>query len=519
MKNGLLTAGEKLLSRAAHALEHHPKHVTALIAALLLGGGGGAFAVASLAPEPADMPVRQVLESVEPMPLQSQLEALDVHGFKLFRSDSTRASDTVESLLARLGVDDPQAVAFLRTRADVPHPGAGPRRPQRHRRSHRRPRRWTSSACAGRPTTTARFKRLVVERQPQGRFTSRIETAPLVAATRLGSGTIRTSLFAATDEARIPDSVVTQVVDIFSGDIDFHRSLRAGDRFSVVYETLEADGEPLRTGRVLWVEFVNKGKLHQAMWFQEPGTKGAYYTLDGKSLRRAYLASPMEFSRVTSGFAMRFHPILHKWRAHLGIDYGAPTGTPVRTVGDGVVEFAGVQNGFGNVVIVKHRNTDQTLYAHLSRIDVRHGQGVTQGQNIGAVGATGWATGPAPALRVPRQRRAPGPEEHCPPQRRRAAVRGSQAASSTGSRARCACNSPPRLPPPWWRAPTDSPAGAPPVQRLTSPHVRPLHRPDVRHLARRRRRRAGRFCPRPSARDGARQRAACPPRCAPSCWP
>ena len=129
----------------------------------------------------------------------------------------------------------------------------------------------------------------------------------------------------------------------------------------MVYEALEADGEAMRTGRVLSAEFVNKGKLHQAMWFQEPGRKGGYYTLDGKSLDTSYLASPMEFSRVTSGFAMRFHPVLHSWRAHLGVDYGAATGTPVRTVGDGVVEFAGEQNGFGNVVIVKHNNTDQTL--------------------------------------------------------------------------------------------------------------------------------------------------------------
>ena len=111
-------------------------------------------------------------------------------------------------------------------------------------------------------------------------------------------------------------------------------------------------------------------------------------------MRRAFLASPMEFSRVTSGFAMRFHPILQTWRAHLGVDYGAPTGTPVRTVGDGVVEFAGVQNGYGNVVQVEHGNDRSTLYAHLSRIDVRKGQRVEQGQRIGAVGATGWATGP-----------------------------------------------------------------------------------------------------------------------------
>jgi murein DD-endopeptidase MepM/ murein hydrolase activator NlpD len=235
-----------------------------------------------------------------------------------------------------------------------------------------------------------------VERKPDGTFTSRLETAALTASTRLASGTIQSSLFAATDEARIPDAVAVQVAEIFAGDIDFHRALRKGDRFSIVYETLEGDGEPLRNGRVLSAEFVNGGKTHQALWFRDPvaNSKGAYYTMDGQSLRRAYLASPMEFSRVTSGFKMRFHPILQKWAAHLGVDYAAPTGTPVRSVGDGTVEFAGVQNGFGNVVIINHRNQHSTVYAHLSRVLVRKGQVVSQAETIGAVGATGWATGP-----------------------------------------------------------------------------------------------------------------------------
>ena len=156
---------------------------------------------------------------------------------------------------------------------------------------------------------------------------------------------------------------------------------------------------------MLSTEFVNAGKTFQAMWFQEPLgsnaptathalSKGGYYTLAGESMRRAFLASPMAFSRVTSGFAMRFHPILQTWRAHLGVDYGAATGTPVRTVGDGVVEFAGVQNGFGNVVFVKHGGSNTTVYAHLSKINVRTGQRVQQGDNVGLVGATGWATGP-----------------------------------------------------------------------------------------------------------------------------
>jgi len=382
-----------LLSRAVHALEHHPKLVTALLASLMLGGGGAAFAVASLDPEPSTVIVRQVLESVTPLPVQDQIEVLDVHSFKLFRSETTRASDTAESLLARLGVQDPRAVSFLRTdptfRAQVlGHPGRTVTvEASDNHALDRLSARWV-------PDDDGTFKRLVIERTPQDRFVSRVETAALVAAARMGSGTVRTSLFAAADEARIPDGVVGKIVEIFSSDIDFHRSLQRGDRFNVVYEALEADGEAMRTGRVLSAEFVNKGTVHQAMWFEGPGRKGGYYTLDGKSLDTSYLAAPMEFSRVTSGFENRFHPILRSWKAHLGVDYGAAAGTPVRTVGDGVVEFAGEQNGFGKLVIIKHNNSDQTFYAHLSRINVRLGQNVQQGQNIGAVGSTGWATGP-----------------------------------------------------------------------------------------------------------------------------
>jgi murein DD-endopeptidase MepM/ murein hydrolase activator NlpD len=158
------------------------------------------------------------------------------------------------------------------------------------------------------------------------------------------------------------------------------------------------DGEPVTwapsTGRVLSAEFVNNGKAHHALWYTDSTGRGAYFGFDGQSKRRAFLASPMEFSRITSGFAMRMHPILQTMRAHRGVDYGAPTGTPVRSVGNGVVEFAGWQNGYGNVVKIQHNKDRSTLYAHLSRIEVRKGQSIEQGQHIGAVGATGWATGP-----------------------------------------------------------------------------------------------------------------------------
>ena len=175
-----------------------------------------------------------------------------------------------------------------------------------------------------------------------------------------------------------------------------------GDRFSLTYETLEADGEPMKTGRVLSAEFVNNGKKFQAMWFANPdrptvgqgAAQGAYYTLEGISLAKTFLASPLEFSRVSSGFGMRTHPIARDWRAHKGVDYSAPLGTAIRAVANGVVEFAGQQRGYGNVVIVDHGKGHTTLYAHLNSMAVRKGEKISQSQHLGTVGRTGWATGP-----------------------------------------------------------------------------------------------------------------------------
>lgn len=393
MKNGFIATGEQLLARAGHALEHHPKKVSALVAALLLGAGGTAFGVASMDPEPETVVVRHVVENVEPLPVQDQLQTLDVHSFNLYRTDVTRGTDTAEALLARLGVDDAEAAAYLRRDPTfrsqlLGHGGRSVTAEATDRHGLRKlTARWVAE-------NNGTFRRLVIERTGEREFASHVDTAPLVATSRLASATIHSSLFGAADEAGIPDAVVAQLIDIFGGEVDFHRQLRAGDRFNVVYETLEADGEPMRTGRVLSAQFVNKGQAHEAMWFQEAGRKGGYFDLAGRSLESSYLGSPVEFSRVTSGFAMRFHPIFHQWKAHLGVDYAGAIGTPVRTIGDGKVEFAGVQNGFGNVVIIKHNPTDETVYAHLSRIDVRNGQDVTQGQRVGAIGMTGWATGP-----------------------------------------------------------------------------------------------------------------------------
>jgi len=377
-------------TRLQNSIQQHPRRVLAGVAVSLSLIGGGAFAVASLDANSTQAPLQQVLESVSILSLPS-LSA--DKSLQLFRSDVTRSSDTADSLLSRLGLDDAEAAAYLRNSRSARQQimgRAGRVVNVEGDAEHRLTRliaRWTNDDGEN-------FSRWVMERTAEG-FAERLETARWNVSTRMGNGTIQSSLFAATDDADIPDSVASQLAEIFAGDIDFHRALRKGDRFAVVYESLEADGEVLRAGRVVSAEFVNNGKTHQAFWFKEANAKeGGYYNADGVSLRRAYLASPLAFSRVTSGFKIRFHPILQTWRAHLGVDYAAPTGTPVRSVGQGIVDVAGTQGGFGNVVMVKHASGQTTVYAHLSRINVKRGQSVMQGQTLGLVGSTGWATGP-----------------------------------------------------------------------------------------------------------------------------
>ncbi len=382
----------RALEACARVLRQHPKTISATIAAVLLAGGGGAFAIANLGPDIADQPVVTVAVPVEIADLHAQAELLDLVNLNLTRTDSTRTSDTPESLLRRLGLVDPQAADYLRKNPLAKQALKQSGRSVMAEADAQQHLRQLSVRWLNNETDTF-FQRLIVKRTEQG-LQAVLETSPMNTSIRMTGGTVASSLYDAADEARLPDAVIGQLAQIFSNQIDFHRTLRKGARFSVVYEVLEADGEPIRTGRVLTAEFNNDNKTYQAVWHQEPGQKGNYYSLDGKSLSRAYLASPVAFSRKTSGFSMRLHPIFQTMKAHLGVDYAAPTGTPAQTVGDGVVEFAGVQGGFGNVVIVRHGNNHSTVYAHLSRILVRAGQTVQKGQTIGAVGSTGWSTGP-----------------------------------------------------------------------------------------------------------------------------
>jgi murein DD-endopeptidase MepM/ murein hydrolase activator NlpD len=394
---------DRALARTGQILTRHPR--TLLATALLSLGGLGATAFSMASADGAaglDLPVQRVVSEAVPMPaLDAQLEALAASEQTLYRSDTTRAGDTVDSLLRRLGVSDAAAARFLRTDPTAQNVLLGSAGKLVQARSgasgvlQELVARYPSDVPE---ELTQKFKRLSIHRSADGQLHSRIETAPLQVQTRVGSGTISQSLFAATDEARLPDNVASQLAEMFGTEIDFRRDLRRGDTFSVVYEALVADGELVPwgngAGRVLAADFVNGARRYSAAWYADAQGKGAYFDLNGQSKRRAFLASPLEFSRVTSGFAMRMHPILGIWKQHKGVDFGAPTGTPIRAVGDGVVEFAGWQNGYGNVVTIAHSQGRATTYAHMSRIDVRVGQRIEQGANVGAVGATGWATGP-----------------------------------------------------------------------------------------------------------------------------
>lgn len=389
-----LTSLSQLAEAVAQGMAHHPRRVVAGVGTLLLGTGVTAFGIAPLAPDAADLPVTERVEPLVMAPLvPADLDTAADPSFTLYHSDTVRRDDTAQSLLRRLGVRDATALTFLSSDPAMRHLFGGRSvklvsvELDGQFRLQRLTARWL-------PDDERHFSRLVVERNANGSLGSRVESEALQARSRVAGGVIHSTLFAATDAANLPDSVAVQLADLFANDIDFRRDLRPDDRFSVVYESLEADGEALRTGRVLSAQFVNNGKTYEVVWFQEPGGKGAYYGFDGRSTRKSFLGSPLAFTRVSSGYGMRFHPITGQQKAHLGVDYAAPTGTPVRTIGDGVVTFAGVQRGYGNMIEITHKNQQVTRYAHLSRIEVRNGQRVSQGDPIGAVGSTGASTGP-----------------------------------------------------------------------------------------------------------------------------
>ena len=311
-------------------------------------------------------------------------------GAAYWREARIEPGDTLGSVLARLSVTDAGAQQFLRT-----DEGARPLYQLKPGKSVR-----VETDDDGRLLSLRYLSQggalLRVERRGDG-FAAASAPPDYGVRTELRSGEIISSLFGAADAVGLPDAVTVQLAEVFSGDIDFYHDLRRGDRFAVVYEIRAVDGTPSGPGKLIAAEFVNKGTVYRAFLWRGADGSEAYYTQDGKNLRKAFLRSPVEFTRITSGFSLaRFHPFLQIWRAHKGVDFAAPMGTPVRASGDGKVVVAARQNGYGNVVILQHAGANSTVYAHLSRFaaGLRPGARVAQGTVIAYVGQTGWATGP-----------------------------------------------------------------------------------------------------------------------------
>ncbi|CAN5166265.1 peptidoglycan DD-metalloendopeptidase family protein [soil metagenome] len=239
-------------------------------------------------------------------------------------------------------------------------------------------------------------RRLSIRRGDDG-FSAQIVEDEIERQLRHAQGKIESSLFEAGLRAGLSERLIMSLAGIFAWDVDFVLDIRHGDEFVVVYEEIWRDGELHGIGHVIAAEFVNNGRTFRAVRFVDPTGRADYYTPDGRSVRRAFLRAPVDFSRISSNFNLqRLHPIFKTVRPHRGVDYAAPAGTPVRAAGDGIVDFRGSKGGYGNAIILRHGGNVTTLYGHMSRFGdrARTGSRVQQGQIIGYVGQTGYATGP-----------------------------------------------------------------------------------------------------------------------------
>jgi murein DD-endopeptidase MepM/ murein hydrolase activator NlpD len=387
---------QKITDKLAHTTRK--TRIVAAGATFLAVCAFGATAVAPIAPDPADLPVKSISQQLELPNLAEQIAALQNDSQQFIHEEQVRRGDSLGSLLTRLGVDDAQAQNFIRsdkTAKRILSLKTG-KRLQAETDENGLLLSLHATVDGKDAPTTVTIKRL------GDKFVATEGAPQLERRVEMRSREINSSLYAATDSdvdgTKLPDAIVGQIIEMFSNNIDFRSDLKRGDHFSVVYETFYQDGQLVKTGRVLAGEFVNHGTTYQSVWYEDPVTRqGGYYTLDGKSLKQGFLKSPVAYTRVSSGFSnARLHPVFGVWKKHTGIDLAAPLGTPIRAAGDGTVDFVGVQNGYGNMVVLKHWSSYSTAYGHMSRFasGLHRGEKVHQGDVIGYVGATGWATGP-----------------------------------------------------------------------------------------------------------------------------
>lgn len=350
-----------------------------------------ALGVSGVSEAESKMLLASVAVELKPTGLTEQASALSAHGLELTREDEVRKNDSVEALLERLGVEDPAARAYLR----------------RDSRTNAVLRSNVGQTALVRTDLEGKLLRLqllnkldawIVERTGEGQFLTR--TARLGSETRIEHRSVQVgrSFFGAMDEAGVPEAITEQVVTLFESDLDFRRQVNAGDIVRVIYENQLVGGKDIGAYKLSAVRFEAGQKTYEALYFENPESgKGNFYDAQGKSVKRGFLAEPLRYTRMSSGFtSYRLHPLFGDPRAHRGVDYAAPHGTPVRSVADGVVVSKGWSTGYGNTVEIKHNERYSTLYAHLSGYSptLARGKTVQMGEVIGFVGSTGWATGP-----------------------------------------------------------------------------------------------------------------------------
>lgn len=329
--------------------------------------------------------------SMEPVPATDTTPDPDVFLPGQWHNETIRRGDSLSTLFDRVGLPPAQLLRVMASGSDSAilrqlHPGDSLKL-------------YTSQddrVLRGLIYNISKTRRLEII-QSDDELASRIIDTPVEIRTAHATGTINSSLFLASQKAGLSDNLTMELANLFGWDIDFALDIRAGDQFSVVYEEQYIHGEKLRDGEILAAEFINQGRSYKAIRFTDKHGDSGYYTPEGNSVRKAFLRTPVAFSRISSRFSLgRKHPVLNRIRAHKGVDYAAPTGTPIKATGDGKVIFRGVKGGYGNVVILRHGSKYSTLYGHMSRFarGIHNGSQIHQGQVIGYVGMTGLATGP-----------------------------------------------------------------------------------------------------------------------------
>ena len=357
-----------------------------VVSVAAIGIASGAFGVAPRSSLDVDL---ERTHAVVPLPLQLEvLEGTSAED-RYVREERVLRGDSLSGLLARLHVSDTAAHKFLR--------GPSAKRIKESLVQGRLVRAVVTREGVLLELVFLGSQASLALRSAATGFELAEDSVGLEKRVVVKAGIVDHSFFSEADAQGIPDEIASAFADAFSGELDLHRDVRKGDRFSIVFEMFYSNGEPLSAGKILAAEIGTRGKTFQAIYFENEKGVGGFFAPTGRNLRTSFLRSPIEFSRVTSNFAtLRLHPVLQVWRAHKGIDYGAPVGTPVRSTGDGVVVFSGWQSGYGKTVLIKHTHNISTLYGHLAEVSqgLREGIRVSQGDVIGLVGMSGLTSGP-----------------------------------------------------------------------------------------------------------------------------